>query len=344
MPLTPGETAPWFTARTASSPEFVFDTAAGRYVLMLFLPVEEDGRHAALSVLSENQRLFDDAKASCFVVVRDAETAATAQDMRGLRWFLDLDMAISRRFDAEAPGWLLLDPTLRVMGWGKIELGPGVMKTLARLPAPQDHAGVPMSAPVLIAPRIFEPELCQALVALHAADGGRFTGVMRDVNGRTEQVMDDLKRRRDVLIADPDLRRAIVERLERRLFPLVRLSLGFYATEVERHVVSCYDAADGGVFRPHRDNTTEATAARQFACSINLNNDFDGGDLRFAEYGPATYRPPLGGAAVFSCGLMHEATPVTQGRRYAYLPFLYNAEGAARLAERPAAASLEATS
>jgi predicted 2-oxoglutarate/Fe(II)-dependent dioxygenase YbiX len=114
----------------------------------------------------------------------------------------------------------------------------------------------------------------------------------------------------------------------------VHLSLGFLPTTFERYLIACYDAADGGVFRPHRDNNTIGTAARQFACSINLNDDFDGGDLRFAEYGPATYRPPLGGAAVFSCSLLHEATPVTRGRRYAFLPFLYDAVGAQALATR----------
>ena len=36
-----------------------------------------------------------------------------------------------------------------------------------------------------------------------------------------------------------------------------------------------------------------------------------------------TYRPPTGGAVVFCCSLQHEATPVTRGRRYAFLPFLY---------------------
>ena len=33
---------------------------------------------------------------------------------------------------------------------------------------------------------------------------------------------------------------------------------------------------------------------------------------------------------MFSCSLLHEATPVTAGRRYAFLPFLYD-EAAARI-------------
>jgi len=31
---------------------------------------------------------------------------------------------------------------------------------------------------------------------------------------------------------------------------------------------------------------------------------------------------------IFSCALLHEATPVTRGTRYAFLPFFYNDEAA----------------
>jgi predicted 2-oxoglutarate/Fe(II)-dependent dioxygenase YbiX len=37
---------------------------------------------------------------------------------------------------------------------------------------------------------------------------------------------------------------------------------------------------------------------------------------------------PAGGAVVFSCSLLHEATPVTSGSRYVFLPFLYDDEAA----------------
>ena len=202
------------------------------------------------------------------------------------------------------------------------------MARVAALPPVSDHAGVTLHAPVLIAPRIFEPELCQALIERHQQTGGDFTGVMRDDGDRTVAVMDELKKRRDIWLDDPELQAAIRARLERRLFPLIKLSFEFAATHIERYLVSCYDAADQAVFHAHRDNTTQGTAHRKFACSLNLNDDFEGGDLRFAEFGTATYRPPPGGAVVFSCSLMHEALPVTAGKRYAFLPFLFDAAGA----------------
>jgi predicted 2-oxoglutarate/Fe(II)-dependent dioxygenase YbiX len=335
MPLTLGEPAPWFKAPTPSNPEFIFDTAAGRYVLMAFLPMEVEARAAALGALSQNRRLFNDRRVSAFVVVRDPQTAATAKDLKGLRWFLDGDGAISRAYGALAedgtdrPFWLLLDPALRVLGSAPIERAEMVFRTVADLGKPDDHAGAPVHAPVLIAPRVFEPELCATLIELHRERERRFTGVMRDSGDRTIAVMDELKRRRDLLIEDPALQAALRERLERRLFPMIERALGFRATEIERFLVSCYDAADGGVFHPHRDNTTMGTAHRKFAASINLNDDFEGGDLRFAEYGRRTYRPPMGAAAVFSCAILHEATPVKAGRRYAFLPFLYDEAGAA---------------
>jgi predicted 2-oxoglutarate/Fe(II)-dependent dioxygenase YbiX len=233
---------------------------------------------------------------------------------------------------AQAPMWVLLDPTLRVIGRVQIAKAQMIFDHIARLGPPAEHAGAPLHAPVLIAPRIFEPELCQRLIALHEADGGRFTGVMRDDGDRTVAVMDELKKRRDVLVEDAGLQAELRERLERRLFPMIARAFAFSVTRIERYVVSCYDAADNAVFHAHRDSTTFGTAHRKFACSINLNAGFEGGDLRFPEYGPKTYRPPPGGAVVFSCALLHEATRLTAGRRYAFLPFFYDEAGAQVLA------------
>jgi predicted 2-oxoglutarate/Fe(II)-dependent dioxygenase YbiX len=329
MAYLPGQPVAWFTAPSASSSEFVFDSAAGRYVLLLFAPEEAPARAAAIKVLAGHQSQFDDVRMTAMVVLRDPQWVQGVRDMRGLRWIYDLSGQITARFGPE-PHWLLLDPTLRVIAAAPLEAGPALLARLSTLPPPHQHAGVPVSAPALIAPRVFEPELCAELIRRHEAlGGGDFTGVMRDHGDRTVAVMDDLKKRRDIWIEDPELREAITERLQRRLFPLIKRAQGFTATRIERYLVSCYDAADEGVFHPHRDNTTQGTAHRRFACSINLNDDFDGGDLRFPEFGLATHRPPVGGAVVFSCSILHEALRVTRGRRYAFLPFLFDEEGAA---------------
>jgi predicted 2-oxoglutarate/Fe(II)-dependent dioxygenase YbiX len=106
----------------------------------------------------------------------------------------------------------------------------------------------------------------------------------------------------------------------------------FKATRMERYIVSCYAAEDGGHFRMHRDNTTKGTAHRRFAVSINLNEDFDGGEVSFPEYGPRSFKVAFGGAVVFSCSLLHAVSRITRGRRYAFLPFLYD-EAAVKIRE-----------
>jgi hypothetical protein len=42
------------------------------------------------------------------------------------------------------------------------------------------------------------------------------------------------------------------------------------------------------------------------------------------------YRPPAGGGVVFSCSLLHEALPVTEGRRFGLFTFFTDAEGGKR--------------
>ena len=96
------------------------------------------------------------------------------------------------------------------------------------------------------------------------------------------------------------------------------------AARFEGFTIACYDAATGGVFRAHRDNLSPATAHRRFALSLNLNAGYEGGYLRFPEYGPHLYRPAAGGALVFACSHLHEVTEVRQGRRFVLLSFLFS--------------------
>ena len=185
MPFAPGEPAPWFKAPTPSNPEYHFDTAAGRYVLLLFLPTEAAARSAALAQLLGHQAMFDDQRLAAFVVVRDPRSLPRIADMPGLRWFLDADGQVSRLYGAlgadgrEAPFWLALDPTLRVLWQAPIEAAQPLFTALHNLPPPGEHAGGQVPAPILVLPRVFEPELCARLVALHETSESAFSGVMR---------------------------------------------------------------------------------------------------------------------------------------------------------------------
>lgn len=344
--LAPGQPVPWFHAAALSgNPRYAIDTAAGRWAVMLFLG---DGAHpngaSALRLLAANRALFDDHNACFFGVSTcpdDVAERRIAQALPGVRWFLDHDYAVSKACDATGakggaatyePHWLLLDPMLRVRSRAALADGEQIMAELRALLA--GPPGLP-TAPVLVVPGVFPPALCRHLIGLYEADGGTASGFMRDVDGVTTTVHDPRhKRRADFILRDQQLIDGLKARLLVALFPIIQRAFQFEVTRVERSIVCCYDAEEGGHFRPHRDNTTVGTAHRRFACTLNLNaEEYDGGDLRFPEFGPQTYRAPTGGAVVFSCSLLHEARPVTRGRRYAFLPFLYDEE-AARLRDR----------
>ena len=68
------------------------------------------------------------------------------------------------------------------------------------------------------------------------------------------------KRRKDHVIEDPALQAAMRARLVARLVPEIQRAFQFRASRIERYIVACYDAEEGGWFHPHRDNTTLGTA------------------------------------------------------------------------------------
>jgi predicted 2-oxoglutarate/Fe(II)-dependent dioxygenase YbiX/peroxiredoxin len=350
-----GEAAPYFEAPALNgNPSFVFDSAAGRHILMLFLG---SGRWApggeALAVMARHESLFDDDNASFFGVTIDPDDAARrriALRVPGIRWFLDYDAAVSRTYGAAqtrggktdyTPHWLLLDPMLRVVARASIAEGDNIIAILRD----RIRRGVEVThAPVLTVPNVFEPDLCRQLISLYEKHGGQDSGFMRQEAGKTVPKHDHaFKRRSDYTITDESLRLALLDRITRRLTPQIHKAFQFLPTRIERWIVACYDGESGGYFRPHRDNTTAATAHRAFACTINLNAEgYEGGELRFPEFGLRTYRAPTGGAVIFSCSLLHEATAVTHGKRYAFLPFFYDEAGAA-LRERNHASLASAT-
>lgn len=328
-PLSVGEFAPPFAAVSRPNPRFQSGALGGRHVLLAFAP-DAPARTAAMAAFEAARAQFDGVRLGAVFIGRAGSFDQLPPDAApGLHWLLDPDGEIAAKFRPDE-GWLLLDPALRILDRAPLNHPARLFASLPDLPAPGLEGGAPAVAPALIVPRVFEPGLCQALIECYEAQGGQPSGVMRDIGGRTIGVLDGMKRRRDVMVEDTTLQARIRQALSASLIPMIARTFQFQATRLERFLVACYDAGEGGYFRPHRDNLTIATAHRRFAVSINLNaEDFRGGDLRFPEFGSRTYRPPTGGAVVFSCSLLHEATPVAHGRRYAFLPFLYDEAGQA---------------
>jgi predicted 2-oxoglutarate/Fe(II)-dependent dioxygenase YbiX/peroxiredoxin len=347
--LLPGDPAPTFRQRSTSNDAYHFHAAAGRYLVLCFHGSAGDAQGLAmLDVIGQARDLFDDHHLSFFAVSLDAEdrdAKRVEESQPGIRAFWDFDGLVSRLYGA-APDdgtpelstlrrqWVIIDPNLRVRA--VIPAPPGasevahVVDALRALPPVPLYSGVPVHAPIIVLPRVFEPEFCAELIARYEAHGGEESGFMREIDGKTTLVLDHQhKRRSDFTIDDEDTRNRLRQRILRRVVPEIGKVHQFKTTRMERYLVARYDSTTGDHFQPHRDNTTKGTAHRRFAVSVLLNDDYEGGDLGFPEYGPQRYRAPTGAAIVFSCSLLHEVAPVTRGRRYVFVPFLYDNSAAA---------------
>lgn len=352
-----GDLVPNFMCAASNNPRFHFETLGGRYVILSFFgSAGRDPQAEVLRFVTQDLRSqITDDKTCFFGVTTDPEDERSGRMktmVPGIRYFWDYDTEVSSLYGAfERAGdsqealadyrahTLVLDPSMRVLA--DIPMADAdrhnrlLKRLLDRLPDIDDYADVPLSAPVLIIPRVFEPSFCRKLIDYYESHDSSESGSMTEIDGYTVPKLDhSFKRRRDCQIEDEQLRAAMRRRLVRRMIPMIQKAFQFKVTRIERYIVARYDGEHGGFFKAHRDNTTRATAHRRFACTINLNaEEFTGGELCFPEFGQRTYRAPTGGAVVFSCSLLHEARPVTGGVRYATLPFLYDDQGAKTRAE-----------
>ena len=346
-----GDPVPNFYCASSNNKEFHFDTAAGRYIVLCFYGSASVAKTKGVIdfVSGEARHLFDDNRVCFFGVSvdrKDKDEGRAKQIIPGIRFFWDYSHKVSQLYAAMhdnslnnggmiryRPFTLILDPNLRVVA--NIPLddtekhNARLVEVLEKLPPVEEYSGVPVRAPILTIPNVLEPELCQELIRLYEKHGGQETGTMVEEGGYTVGKLDTkFKSRADCVVNDSKIVTSIKHRIFQRIAPEIKKAFQFDVTAVERYIVACYDSENKGFFRPHRDNTTKGTAHRKFACTINLNaGDYEGGELRFPEFGPQTYRAPTGGAIIFSCSLLHEATPVTSGKRYATLPFLYDQSG-----------------
>ncbi|HWL80091.1 MAG TPA: 2OG-Fe(II) oxygenase [Roseomonas sp.] len=187
---------------------------------------------------------------------------------------------------------------------------------------------------VLVIPGAFTPTLCLGLRSLHGIGEVRESGFMQPgADGKTWEVLDRSVKSRSDLLLDPTefVGKVVLAQLQARVLPAARVAFGRELTRLERLLVGSYDSAAGGHFKAHRDDEYPGTRHRQVALSVILNDDFEGGELELPELG-MSLKPPAGTAVLFECSQLHLVRPVTSGRRFAFVSFLYDAEGEAILA------------
>lgn len=231
----------------------------------------------------------------------------------------------------------LIDPATRFVA----RIGPGdettpalsALKRIADMGAAASPSVVTAQAPILMLPGVLEPDFCARLIDAWGK-GDRFEGGVSGANRADALTVDyGFKKRDDWVIPAGPLADHVKRRLAQRLFPAMADVFYWAPTRHEALRIGNYKAG-AGFFRAHRDNRTPHTAHRRYALTLLLNDGFEGGYLRFPEYGPALYRGLPGAAIVFSCNLLHEVTDVTAGERLALVTFFYGEAEAAALRKR----------
>jgi predicted 2-oxoglutarate/Fe(II)-dependent dioxygenase YbiX len=193
---------------------------------------------------------------------------------------------------------------------------------MAEVVEPGETASEP-AAPVLVIPDVLPLECCNELMDIWRNEGNVESAFLVEKDGKTGVSFNyNRKIRRDhVVEPGSPIHVRICDFLTRRVVGQIKKAFDFECRRVETVKIACYEP--GGYFRPHRDNQSPATAHRQFAVSLLLNDDYEGGCLRFPEFGMRLYRAAAGSAVVFPCSMLHEVTNITAGQRFVVLTFFY---------------------
>ncbi len=310
------------------------DAVAGRPLVVIFCPrfsaavvAALDGFRAALDAFAASgARLFAMTLAPAAVAMEQALPFPVLLDRNGDTF---------RAFNADsrdAPTTIVLRPNHHVAAIVKAapEAQAGAALAAAeRLAAARRPVLMAPHPPVLIVPEVFSRGDCERLITVYKTRGNVF---LEPRHGDDDMASDYKTRipdygrgdRIDHWLVEQDTVGFVDARLRSRLFPEIQRAFQYPITRRERMRIGCYEGARGGEPHGHRDNSEAFVAYRRFALSINLNTEaFEGGELRFPEFGDQRYRPESGAAFVFSCSLLHEALQVTSGTRYVLLAFLF---------------------
>jgi 2OG-Fe(II) oxygenase superfamily len=298
-------------------------TIAGRLVVLLF-----PAAGATLDAWAEASEALRALDGRVFVVTPSAAPVPAPLDA-----LVDREGVARPAFGLSADGAAIIDAGGRFAARlaGGAATPDDVAATCRRIHAETPPDAIVAQAPVVVLPRAIAPELCTRLLDYWTANEKRPGSVSQ--SGSRLAYDAGLKQREDVLIDDEPLMRELMRAMRWRVVPSVRRAFNWEPTQFEAFRVGCYPAQNG-YFRRHRDNTTPNTDHRVYALSINLNEDYTGGELVFPEFGRMRYRPPTGGAVIFSCSLLHEALDVTNGRRFGLFSFMFDAAGEAKVAAR----------
>jgi predicted 2-oxoglutarate/Fe(II)-dependent dioxygenase YbiX len=334
LSLSPGDIAPDWPLMTIEGSAFSFysDSTAGHTIAFLLV-----GRSAGIEPALQQFERWAESIATLgvhvYAVFSDMETAM--RQSRRTEALVDKQSAIlaSMGSRGEELNLVILRANRHVAavlsGNGDVPALEAARTTCERLQA--ERAAVPMALqpPLLTVPEVFSREECRKLISVYETRGQVLVpGDRADNYFDADYKMQAPEHMREDRVDHFFFEKATVAFLVRRLTRVtaeVAKAFQYQITAHETLRVARYHGSRGGYGHGHRDNIPPHQH-RRFALSINLNTEeFEGGELRFPEFGDQRYRPETGAALVFSSSLLHEALQVTAGTRYVLLSFMFGA-------------------
>ncbi|HEY3858028.1 MAG TPA: 2OG-Fe(II) oxygenase [Gammaproteobacteria bacterium] len=332
--LLPGDRIPDFSRPDVSGKlRFFYDVHHGQPVVLFLCGRASDAAtRADLAALARPDQVWGKVSRVALVLGTPAELATLSKDVGDDLLILADDGPLTQHLVGSAPTAVIaltLDDNLRIMerlerSGDAGEFAHRVARSYADRPVPATQT-FQRQAPVLFIPRVLDTALCDGLISYFEETGGTPSGTAYVEGDKAYwKPNPDVKMRRDVYLEGGLWLDRVKDALVRRVLPEIQRCFNFQVSQHEVFKLIRYDAG-AGYFNAHRDNESRDTQHRRFAMTLNLNTGaYDGGELRFPEFGPDLYVPERGSAVIFSCSLLHEVTPVTRGSRYGLLGFFFS--------------------
>lgn len=308
------------------------DSISGNPLVLVFCPRLASAGKDTLQCFSRQLGAFADKGARIFAITMDKAQAVASL---GLNFpvLLDRNEQVFSNFTAprDRPSTVVLRRNHHVAGIlnGEAEAqAASALMLLEGMAWERQTVPMHMHPPVLLIPDALSRDDCARLIEIFETRGQTFVDPqpIQDFLNGADFKMRIPEHGREDRVDHFFFEKSTIAFLHNRLnrvLPEIVKAFHYRVTTCETLRVACYKGQRGGTTHGHRDDNPP-TPYRRFAMSINLNTeDFEGGELRFPEFGDQRYRPETGTAIVFSSTLLHEALHVTAGRRLVLLAFLF---------------------
>jgi peroxiredoxin len=331
--LSVGDVMPdWaMTDPDGKSFSFYTDSVAGNILVVLFSPDPDAGATSQLDRFLHRAAEFKAAGARIYFVTGSADQLRliSSDSIVGL---VDHQQQIRQSLQPQGgPVTVVFRQNNHVAGVFDGDFDAQATNALATVRIIQTESATalmdPRHPPVLLVPEVFSPGECRELIDIFHTRGQVYLqekAALDYIGGDYKMRVPEHMRedRVDHFFFEQTTLKFLSARIS-RVMPEILKVFQYRITKYESLRMACYRGARLGYRHAHRDKTS-AHMHRRFAMSINLNTEeFQGGELRFPEFGDRRYRPGSGDAILFSSSLLHEALEVTAGTRFVFLAFLF---------------------